>query len=584
MAGARQFSADSSLLLRAAVQAGSQAVTTSLEPTQSMKTVLITLTLLLTTAAYAAPPAIDEAALKRDTQVLSSDAFEGRKPGTPGGDKAVAYMIERFKAVGLKPGNHGGWTQDVPMVSSTADPALTLTVSGAATPLTFRQKDDVVLWTKRQVDRAVVANSDIVFAGYGIVAPERGWNDYAGFDVRGKTVIVLVNDPDWQTPTETGRFDGRRMTYYGRWTYKYEEAARQGAAAIIIVHETEPAAYPFEVVVNSNTGTKIDLDIPAEAAKRAMVEGWMTQGAAQQLFAAAGKDLGALTKAAQTVGFRAVPLGLKASTSFANTLVHSKSYNVVGILPGAKRPDEMVIWTAHWDHFGRCPADATGDDICNGALDNASGSAGLIAVADALAKAPRTARSQLFVSVTGEEQGLLGSDYYASNPVYPLAKTVGGINMDGLNVLGKTRDVVLIGAGKSELEPIFIGIVKAQGRHISPEPSVEKGMFYRSDHFSLAKRGVPMLDVDSGLDVIGKPAGYGQRMADDYTANRYHKPSDQYDANWNWSGAVEDLQAYVEVATVLGNSSDWPNWYKTAEFRAARDASRGASNAGGGQP
>lgn len=549
-----------------------------------MKKTLTTLALLLTTAAYAAPPAIDVAALKHDTQVLSSDAFEGRKPGTPGGDKAVAYMTERFKAVGLQPGNHGKWTQDVPMVSSTADPALTLTISGAPTPLTFRQKNDVVLWTKRQVDRAVVANSDVVFAGYGIVAPERGWNDYAGIDARGKTVIVLVNDPDWQTPTETGRFDGRRMTYYGRWTYKYEEAARQGAAAIIIVHETEPAAYPFEVVVNSNTGTKIDLEIPAEAARRAMVEGWMTQAAALKLFAAAGKDLGALTKAAQTVGFHAVPLELKASTSFANTLVHSKSYNVVGILPGAKRPDEMVIWTAHWDHFGHCPADATGDDICNGALDNASGSAGLIAVADALAKAPRTARSQLFVSVTGEEQGLLGSEYYAANPVYPLAKTAGGINMDGLNVLGKTRDVVLVGAGKSELEPIFISVVTAQGRHISPEPSVEKGMFYRSDHFSLAKRGVPMLDVDAGLDVIGKPAGYGQAMADDYTAHRYHKPSDQYDPNWDWSGAVQDLQTYVEVATILGNATTWPNWYKTAEFRAARDASRaGTSSAGGGE-
>ena len=547
-----------------------------------MTRLLLAFALLLTSPAYGRAAVIDVAALEHDTQVLSSDAFEGRKPGTPGGDKAVAYMIQRFEAVGLKPGNHGGWTQEVPMVSSTADPALTLTITGVSTPLVFRQKDDVVLWTKRQVDRANVANSDIVFAGYGIVAPERGWNDYAGIDVRGKTVIVLVNDPDWQTPAEMGRFDGRRMTYYGRWTYKYEEAARQGAAAIIIVHETEPAAYPFEVVVNSNTGTKIDLDVPAEAAKRAMVEGWMTQVAAVRMFAAAGKNLGALTKAAQTQGFHAVPLGLRASTSFANTLVHSKSYNIVGILPGAKRPGEIVIWTAHWDHFGRCPADASGDDICNGALDNASGSAGLIAVAEALAKAPRTARSQLFVSVTGEEQGLLGSDYYASNPVYPLATTVGGINMDGLNVIGKTRDVVLIGAGKSELEPIFIAVAKAQGRRISPEPSVEKGMFYRSDHFSLAKRGVPMLDVDSGLDIIGKPAGYGQKMADDYTANRYHKPSDQYDPNWDWSGAVQDLQAYVKVATVLGNSTGWPNWYKNAEFRAARDASRASASSGGG--
>ena len=545
-----------------------------------MKIPVALLLTLLATTAHAAP-GIDEAALKRDTQTLSSDAFEGRKPGTPGGDKAVAYMIQRMQQVGLRPGNKGQWTQDVPMVTSQADPALTLTVAGGTAPLTFAQKTDVVLWTKRQVDRAVVANSDIVFAGYGIVAPERQWNDYAGIDVRGKTVVVLVNDPDWQTPTETGRFDGRRMTYYGRWTYKYEEAARQGAAAIIIVHETEPAAYPFQVVINSNSGAKIDLDQPAEAAKRAMVEGWMTQDAAQKLFAAAGKDLAVLTKAAQVPGFTAVPLGLKASTTFANTLVHSKSQNVVGILPGAKRPGELVIWTAHWDHFGRCPADATGDDICNGALDNASGSAGLLAVASALAKAPRTARSQLFVAVTAEEQGLLGSEYYAANPVYPLAQTVGGINMDGLNVLGRTRDVIITGAGKSELEPIFTRVAKAQGRSVSPEANVEKGFYYRSDHFSLAKRGVPMLDVGSGLDVIGKPAGYGQKMADDYTANRYHKPSDNYDPTWNWAGAVEDLQAYVEVATVLGNASVWPNWYPSAEFRKARDASRNAARAGG---
>ena len=539
-----------------------------------MKLPAALLLVLLTTSAHAAAPVIDEAALKLDTQTLASDAFEGRKPGTPGGDKAVAYMIQRMQAIGLQPGNHGKWTQDVPMVTSQADPALALHITGAVTALTFAQKTDVVLWTKRQVDRAVVDASDMVFVGYGINAPERGWNDYAGIDVHGKTVVMLVNDPDWQTPTEAGRFDGRRMTYYGRWTYKYEEAARQGAAAAIIIHETEPAAYPFQVVVNSNTGAKIALDEPTEAAKRAMVEGWMTQDAALKLFAAAGKDLAALTKAAQTQGFTAVLLGLKASTTFSNSLVHSKSQNVVGILPGTRRPDEVVIWTAHWDHFGRCPADASGDDICNGALDNASGSAGLLAVATSLAKAPRTARSQLFVSVTAEEQGLLGSDYYAANPVYPLAKTVGGINMDGLNVIGKTRDVIIIGPGKSELEPIFVRVAKAQGRTVSPEPDVEKGSYYRSDHFSLAKRGVPMLDVDHGLDIIGKPAGYGQQMNDDYVANRYHKPSDNYDPNWNWAGAVEDLQAYVQVATLLGNGSMWPNWYPSAEFRKVRDASR----------
>ena len=540
-----------------------------------MKFAALPLIFLLATSAFAAtPPIITDTDLKHDTQVLSSDAFEGRLPGTPGGDKAVAYMIARMKAVGLQPGNHGQWTQQVPFVTITADPKLTLDVTGGKTPLSFAQKTDVVLWTKRQLDRVTVAPSDIVFVGYGINAPERGWNDYAGVDVRGKTVVILINDPDWRTPTETGPFDGRRMTYYGRWTYKYEEAARQGAAAAIIIHDTEPAAYPFGVVVNSNGGAKIALDTPDKGMSRAAVEGWITLPAAQRLFAAAGKDLTALSKAAEVKGFTPIPLGVKASTSFTNTIVHSMSQNVVGILPGNKRPGEVVLYTAHWDHLGRCPADATGDDICNGALDNASGSAGLLTLAETFVKAPRTARSVLFLSVTGEEQGLLGSEYYAENPIYPVGKTVGGINMDGLNVIGRSRDVVIVGAGKSELEPLFIAVAKTQGRTVSPEDSPEKGYYYRSDHFSMAHVGVPMLDVSSGNDIIGKPKGYGKAAADDYTANRYHKPGDNYDPKWDWSGAIEDLQAYYLVGRDLADSDAWPNWYPSAEFRAVRDASR----------
>ena len=520
--------------------------------------------------------AIDLAALKRDTQMLSSDAFEGRKPGTPAEAKTVAYLIERMKAAGLEPGNGGQWTQDVPLVTIAADKAsarLRFT-GGRGGDIAYAMPADTVIWTGREQASVQVANSDVVFVGYGVNAPEQGWNDYAGVDVRGKTVVILINDPDWREPSLTGAFGGRAMTYYGRWVYKYEEAARQGAAAALIVHQTEPAAYPWEVVVNSNTGGKLSIATPDKGTSRTVVEGWLTLDAAKRLFAASSLDFTTLERAAAIKGFRAVPMPLKASASLSNTVAYTQSKNVLGLLPGAKRPAEVVLATAHWDHLGRCPAAANGDDICNGAVDNASGTAGLLSLARSLARGPRPARSMLFVSVTGEEQGLLGSRYYAEHPVVPIRNTVGGVNMDGLNVTGRTRDIVLSGGGRNAVDAMFADAAKGQGRSVAPEANPEKGYYYRSDHFMLAKVGVPMLYGESGIDLVQGGKTAGQAAADDYTAHRYHKPADEYDPKWDWSGALEDLGAYRQVLLGLANGTDWPGWNPGSEFAAARAASR----------
>jgi Zn-dependent M28 family amino/carboxypeptidase len=412
-----------------------------------------------------------------------------------------------------------------------------------------------------------------VFVGYGINAPEKGWNDYAGLDVKGKTVIVLVNDPDWQSPGLDGLFDGKAMTYYGRWTYKYEEAARQGAAAVIIVHDTDPAAYGWGVVESSWSGSQLELDEKGDHMDQSQAIGWMQLAKAKELFASAGKDFGQLSAAAKVKGFKAVPLGVKFSVGFTNAIRRQASRNVIGILPGTERPDETVIYSAHWDHLGHC-APVKGDGICNGALDNASGSAGLIALAEAQAKAGPAKRTMVFLSVTAEESGLLGSKYYAEHPIFPLAKTVGGVNMDGLNVVGPTRDVVVAGFGKSELDDLMKPLIAAQGRVMTPEPNPERGGYFRSDHFSFAKLGVPMFDGGSGEDQVDGGVARGKAATLDYIQNRYHKPQDEYDPNWNWTGAVQDLTLYYQLGRELADGNAWPNWYKTAEFRAIRDASR----------
>jgi Zn-dependent M28 family amino/carboxypeptidase len=529
--------------------------------------------LALATPLAAQTPAISTETLKEVTQTLSSDTFEGRAPTTAAEGLSIGYIAGRLSAAGIKPGNQGDWFQKVPMVEINADAAMHLDIAGGSKPLSFAYKTDMVAASYRIVPETRITNSDVVFVGYGINAPERGWNDYKGVDVKGKTVIILVNDPDYDAKDLKGPFEGRAMTYYGRWTYKYEEAARQGAAAAFIIHDTYPAAYPWSVVVSSWTGPQLSLDPGDKPVDATQANGWITGDAATQLMTSAGKSLPQLVAAARKKGFKAVPLGVKANLSFANTIRRQQSNNVIGILPGKTRPDEYVLYSAHWDHLGRCEA-VKGDDICNGALDNASGVAGLVALAEAHAKAGAPDRSMLFLAVTGEESGLLGSAFYGTNPVYPLAKTVAGINMDGLNINGRTRDVTVIGAGKSELEPILSRYAAAQKRTLVPEAAPEKGFFYRSDHFSLAKQGVPMIYFDSGEDLVvgGKEAG--RAAAEDYTINRYHKPQDEYRADWNWQGAVEDLTLNWQIGRELAVGTAWPNWYPTAEFRALRDKSR----------
>lgn len=524
-------------------------------------------------SAQDAAPALSEQTLKTVTEKLASDEFEGRAPTTPGEEKTVALIADRFEQAGLKPGNGGSWFQNVPLVEMTSNPT-PLRITGGAQPLTFEHREDMVANTYRVQPKVELQNSDIVFVGYGINAPERGWNDYEGVDVKGKTVIILVNDPDYQTQGLEGPFNGRAMTYYGRWTYKYEEAARQGAAAAFIVHETEPAAYGWNVVQSSWTGAQYNMDAENNHMDQSKVIGWLTNEAAQKLFANAGKDLATLSAAAKQKGFKAVPLGQQASISLTNDIKRQASKNVIGILPGSERPDEYVIYTAHWDHLGICDADATGDNICNGALDNATGTAGLIALAEAHAKAGPADRSIVFLAVTAEESGLLGSKYYAENPIYPVSRTVGGINMDGLNVVGDTRDFVVIGKGKSELEDYLKRATDDLGLALKNEPTPEAGYYYRSDHFSLAREGVPMLYGEGGEDLVEGGTAAGRAAAEDYRANRYHQPSDEYDPNWNWDGAIRDLRIYYRIGRELAETQAWPNWYEGDEFRAIRDRSR----------
>ncbi len=524
-------------------------------------------------------PAISVETLKTVDKTLSSDAYEGRAPTTPAEDRTVAYIVDRMKAAGLKPGVHGGWTQDVPMVQITASNVAPLTFTGGKTPISLAYRTQMVAGTYRVVPRIAVKDSPVVFVGYGINAPEKGWNDYAGLDVHGKTVVILVNDPDWQSTSREGLFEGRAMTYYGRWTYKFEEAARQGATAAIIVHDTEPAAYPFAVVQSSWTGPQLELDETDDHMDQSKVIGWIQKADATALFASAGRDFAALSEAARHKGFRAVPLGVAMSTSFDNAIRRQASKNVIGTLPGTTAPNDYVLYSAHWDHLGHCTP-VNGDGICNGALDNASGVAGLIALAEAQTKAGPAKRSIAFLAVTAEESGLLGSRYYAEHPVYPLARTVGGVNMDVLNVNGRARDFVITGAGKSEIEDLVKPIVTAQGRTIGTEANPERGGYYRSDHFSFAKLGVPMLDGGSGEDLIvgGKAAGHA--ATEDYVAHRYHKPQDEYDPGWDWSGAVADLDIYYTLGRKLADDTKlWPNWYETAEFRATRDRSRASGAA-----
>ena len=518
--------------------------------------------------------------LHQHIAILASDKFQGRAPATAGEELTVNYLAEQFAALGLEPGatdDHGepSWFQQVPVVEMQIKSS-PMSITGEGFEKDLQPLTDMVAFTQRQSESSAIEDSELVFVGYGIVAPENDWNDYAGLDMTGKTAVILVNDPGYATKDEN-LFNGNAMTYYGRWSYKFEEAARQGAAGAIIIHETGAAGYPWEVVSGSWSGAQISLAADDKNADRVAIESWITQDSARELFEAAGMDLDSEVAASHERGFKAKPMGLKASVALDNSLRTSDSRNVVAKLPGKKYPEEAVIYTAHWDHLGINDHAEGEDHIFNGAVDNATGTAGLIAMArKAAAMEERPDRSLLFVAVTAEESGLLGSKYYAANPVVPLEKTVAGINFDALGVLGPMRDVVVVGYGNSELEEMLETAAKGQDRYLAPEEHPERGYFYRSDHFSLAKKGVPMLYFKSGTDSFEHGREWAQAQGQEYLSHAYHKPADEYDPSWNLEGTAMDLELGLELGLKLANSRDWPNWYEGNEFRAARDASADA--------
>ncbi len=533
-------------------------------------------------AAAGGPDSITEQEISEHLAILASDEFGGRAPNSPGEILATDYITAQFERAGLEAGNGDSFFQNVPLVDITAAPAASLVVAGGGDPLSFNYGDDFVTWTTRVVEASSVAGTEMVFVGYGIVAPEYGWDDYAAVDVAGKTVVVLVNDPGFATQ-DPDLFTGNAMTYYGRWTYKFEEAARQGAAAALIVHQTAPAAYGWDTVRNSWTGPQFNLQSPDGNADRVAIEGWISEATTLALFERAGLDFAALSADAVTGDFAALSMGISLTADVANTLRFSDSRNVVGILRGAAAPDEYFVYMAHWDHFGTdAEIAATGaDGIYNGALDNASGTAALLELADAFASLPeRPRRSIVFLAVTAEEQGLLGSAHYAANPIFPLAQTVAGLNMDGLSNFGPTRELVVSGHGLSALDGILETAAAAVGRRIDPGPEPEKGYYYRSDHFELAKQGVPMIYPAAGIDHLEHGAEWGQAQNDKYLVERYHMVTDEFDESWDLSGVVPDVQLYYAVGAQVANSPDWPNWNEGTEFRALRDASRAAA---GGQ-
>ena len=522
--------------------------------------------------------AIDAGDFAEHVKQLASDEFGGRGPGTPGEEKTVEYIKAQFARIGLQPGNGSDWFQTVPMVETTADEAsasMVATVGGAAQTLKFGT--DMVIGTRTGKPQVDIKDSQLVFIGYGVDAPEQKWNDYAGVDVKGKTVVMLVNDPGFHAG-DTKLFDGKRMTYYGRWTYKFEEAARKGAAAALIIHDTEGASYGWDVVKNSWSGPQYDLPAKDDPAPRVPAQGWITGEAATALFKAAGQDLGKLRAAANKRGFKPVPLDATLSLGFKSTSVEKSSRNVVGLLPGSETPDEAIVYMAHWDHLGTHEGE-TGDNIYNGAVDNATGVAAIIEIAEAFRKAkvpPK--RSILFLAVTLEESGLLGSKYYVAHPVIPLDKTVAVFNLDALSPVGKARDITVVGKGSSQLEDLLKPLLDAQKRKPVGESNTAAGYYFRSDHFNFAKAGVPALYIDSGTDLLDGGQAAGDAAGKDYTDHRYHKAGDHFDAaTWKLDGIVQDLDVVATMGTTLGNDGQWPNWYAGNPFKAARDAMRPAA-------
>ncbi|GLK51898.1 M28 family metallopeptidase [Maricaulis virginensis] len=519
--------------------------------------------------------AIAEADMRRMISTLADDEFEGRAPATPGGIAASQWIADEMARIGLEPGYEGSYFQPVPLLEVTLDESTSsFDIAHNGEPLGLTANEDVVFWTKRATEEVSLDSSDLVFVGYGVVAPEYGWNDYEGVDVEGKTVVMLVNDPGYADP-DSGLFNGNAMTYYGRWTYKYEEAARQGAAGVILIHQTAPASYGWNVVSGSWTGAQLDLAREPGEGTFAAVESWVTEDVARQLFDLSGLDFDTLTAAASQADFEAVPMeGLTASATLHNSTRTLDSRNVVGIVPGTTRPDEYVIYTAHWDHIGIRDVAEGEDGIYNGAVDNATGTAAILEIGEAFMANPPE-RSVMILAVTAEESGLLGSAYYGENPIVPFSQTVGGINIDAMLPTGRSRDIIVVGHGASELENVLESVASEQDRYIVPDPNPEAGYFYRSDHISLAKHGVPMLYADGGEDLREGGTEAGQAAGEDYRANRYHGPADEYSADWPMDGMIENVELFYEVGSRLANSDDWPNWYEGNEFRALRDEQRG---------
>lgn len=518
--------------------------------------------------------------LGRRIETLSDDSFMGRAPGTDGGRMTLDYLAAEMEAAGLEPmGDNGTYFQRVELAEATlgSDSLMTIT-HDAETVLSAdpSQVNDAVFWSKKTAASQSIEDSELVFVGYGVVAPEFGWNDYAGLDVEGKTVVMLVNDPGYATKDEA-LFKGDAMTYYGRWTYKFEEAGRQGAAGAIVIHQTAPASYPWEVVSGSWTGPQIDVVRADAGANRTVLEGWVTEDMAKAMFSSADLDFETMTAAAAEQGFAPIDMGgLELNATINQSVTTVESANVVGGITGTTRPDEYVLYMAHWDHLG---SNGTGEDhIYNGAVDNATGTAAIIEIGEAFVQAGAPERSAIFVAVTAEESGLIGSIHYGQNPVVPLAQTVGGVNIDALYPVGITSDLTVVGYGSSELEDRLMDVLEPRDMRIEPDKNPSAGYFYRSDHISLAKQGVPMLYANTGVDHVTKGSAYGEAFGKEYTEVRYHKPADEYDNSWDLSGIEQATEILFELGYELADSNDWPNWYDGNEFRALRDEQRSGMN------
>lgn len=524
-------------------------------------------------------PDIPASRLLDDISMLASDEFEGRAPMSAGEALTLDFIEQRFRDLGLEPMFEDSYRQPVPLVSITTAPNAALTITptaaNAGEPLTLNYDQDVMLWSQRPEEQLSIDTSELVFVGYGVVAPEYDWNDYAGVDVTGKTVIILVNDPGFATGNND-LFEGRTMTYYGRWSYKFEEAARQGAAAALIVHDTEPASYPWAVVSNSWSGSQFHVDVGDDGGNLSQIEGWLTHQAAAQVLALAGENLTDLETAAKAEGFTPQPLALTASSQLEQTVKRNQSYNIGAKISGSEQPDQWFVYMAHWDHIGKDDTAAEGvDNIYNGAVDNATGVAGVLALAESFAAQPHPPQRTVgFVAVTAEESGLLGSAHYANNPPLAMGQHVAGVNIDAMNVYGPTRDLIVVGYGKSQMEDYLRKHADEQQRTVAPEDHPEAGYFYRSDHFNFAKNGVPVLYAKSGSDHTEHGTAWMIQKQKDFTANRYHKAEDEVLDDWDLSGMQQDLKLFFNIGWDITNTNDWPEWYPGNEFKAIRDQSR----------